>query len=103
MAGGDCQQLCGSYSQPDPARHSTLPPVQCPALKDRFNRWWPALKIVLALTILILVGIRFASDLRQLDLSELTLRPVWLVVSAVLYLVALAFSGYFWYRLLWTF
>jgi glycosyltransferase 2 family protein len=65
------------------------------------RRWgWPALKALLGLTILVVIGRQFYRDLQGLDLSELTLRPGWMVACGALYVLALGCSAYFWHRLL---
>lgn len=69
----------------------------------RLKRWWPGVKVGLALAILAFVGVRFARDLAELDPQELSLHPGWLLLSALLYLAGLAFSGAYWYWLLWRF
>lgn len=73
-----------------------MPPTHKPWL-------WPVAKALLVVALLVLIGRRFAFDLAQLNLSELTLRPAWLLLSAALYLLALGCAGLFWYRLLWDF
>jgi hypothetical protein len=67
------------------------------------RRWWPALKVVLAVAILASVGWRLAWDLQDLRLGELELRPGWLAASGLLYVAALGFSGWFWVHLLRVF
>jgi uncharacterized membrane protein YbhN (UPF0104 family) len=62
--------------------------------------WRPVGRFVLAAAILGSVGWRFYQDLRDEPLHELTLRWQWLVLSAVLYLLALATSAWCWYRLM---
>ena len=73
-------------------------------MKRWLQRWgWTVGKALLALAILAGIGRQFYHNLTQLDLTELTLRPGWLVLSAGLYLLALGGSAWFWYRLLRTF
>jgi hypothetical protein len=68
------------------------------------KRWsWPICKLILAVAILIAIGRQFWRDLEGLDLRDVTLRPGWLVLSGVLYFLALGSSAIFWYRLLWLF
>ena len=69
---------------------------------SRRHRWWRVLKVAVTLLILAAVGWEFARTLRQPQLWEqsLTLRPGWLVASAVLYLVGGGFSAAFWFWLL---
>ena len=66
---------------------------------------WPAirslLKFLLAIAIILAVGRRFALDLQgHSDLFSLPLRPAWLILSGLLYLLALGFSAFYWHRLL---
>lgn len=78
--------------------------VQYMPMKRWLRRWgWTIGKTLLALAILAGIGRQFYLNLTQLDLSELTLRPEWLVLSALLYLLALGGSAWFWYRLMRTF
>jgi glycosyltransferase 2 family protein len=73
-------------------------------MKAWIRRWyWPIGKLLLALGILLAVGRRFYLDLQNLDSKNLTLLPGWLVLSGVLYVLALGFSAGFWYRLLHVF
>jgi uncharacterized membrane protein YbhN (UPF0104 family) len=67
------------------------------------RRWWPGLKVGLAVAVLASVGWQLARDLRRLDLGELALRPGWLAASGLLYLAALGFSAWFWFHLLRAF
>jgi uncharacterized membrane protein YbhN (UPF0104 family) len=66
------------------------------------RKWWPYCKAVLAVAIIGSVGWQFASILRSPELwrEPLQPQPVFLILSAVLYLVGLSFSGGFWYLLL---
>jgi len=61
---------------------------------------WPLLKALLALAILIAIGRQFVRDLSRPELWQRSLHPGWLVSSAVLYLLGLGFSAFYWYRLL---
>jgi uncharacterized membrane protein YbhN (UPF0104 family) len=66
-------------------------------MKPWLRRWcWPIGKLLLALAIVLAVGRRFYLDLQNLDTSNLSLRPSWLVLSALLYVLALGFSAWFW-------
>ena len=74
-----------------------------------FRKFWPVLKAVLILAILVAVGRIFARDLEipqkglQRSLEEFWARlvhPGWLVVSGAFYLLGLGFSAFYWYRLL---
>jgi uncharacterized membrane protein YbhN (UPF0104 family) len=73
-------------------------------MKAWLRRWcWPIGKLLLAVVILLAVGRRFYLDLLDLDFKTLSLRPGWLVLSGILYLLGLGFSAGFWHRLLWSF
>ena len=73
-------------------------------MKAWLRRWcWPIGKLILALAILLAVGRRFYLDLSELHFENLSLRPGWLLLSAVLYIGALGFSCWFWHHLLWVF
>lgn len=66
-----------------------------------WQRWaWPLGKLILAAAILVAVGLQFYNDLRRPELAEITWRPGWLALSALLYLSFLATSGWCWRRLL---
>jgi hypothetical protein len=65
--------------------------------------WWPLGKALLAVTILVMIGIHFQQNLSQLDFSTLTLNPLWLALSGLLYIVALGGSAWFWYHLMRAF
>jgi glycosyltransferase 2 family protein len=58
------------------------------------------LKALLALAILIAIGRQFVRDLSRAELWQQRFHPGWLAASAVLYLLGLAFSAVYWYRLL---
>ncbi len=58
------------------------------------------LKWALAAAILFFVGRQFYRDLGRPELENISFQPGWLVVSGVLYLLALGFSLAFWVRLL---
>lgn len=69
-------------------------------MQKDWKRWlWRGIKLVLALLVLVFVGWHFARDLRRLDFDDLHLRPVWLIASALLYLVALFPSAWYWRHL----
>jgi glycosyltransferase 2 family protein len=61
---------------------------------------WPLLKALLALAILIAIGRQFVRDLNRPELWQQRLHPGWLALSAALYVLGLAFSAVYWYRLL---
>lgn len=65
--------------------------------------WWPLCKAALAVAILVAIGIHFHGNLSQLPASDFRLRPEWLALSGGLYLVTLAGSAWFWYRLMRSF
>jgi uncharacterized membrane protein YbhN (UPF0104 family) len=68
------------------------------------KRWLVrGVKIVLALVILFFVGWQFQGDLARLDLSEVKLKPEWLLASGGLYLAALLTGAWFWRHLLCKF
>lgn len=61
------------------------------------RKCWPALKVLLALAIVVAVSRRFARDLHSNpDLWTLSVRPGWLAVSGILYILGLSFFGFFW-------
>src|SRR5207244_7795702 len=64
------------------------------------RKWWPLLKALLALAILVAIGRQFVRDLSRPELWQRSLHPGWLVLSGVLYLLGLGFSAFYWYRLL---
>jgi uncharacterized membrane protein YbhN (UPF0104 family) len=64
------------------------------------RKWWPFLKALFALAILVAIGRQFVRDLSRPELWQRPLHPGWLVLSAVLYLLGLGFSAVYWYRLL---
>ncbi len=72
-------------------------------MTTRLKRWWPLVKLLVGVIIVVLVGVRFVKDLLALDLRDLVLRPAWLALSALLYVVGLAFSAGYWNWLLWRF
>ncbi len=79
-------------------------------MNEPAKKWaWRLAKLLLAAAILVGVGRQFYRDLskpadpNQPDLSELHVRPAWLLASGGLYLTALSFSACYWYRLLWIF
>ncbi len=62
--------------------------------------FWAILKVLLGLTILVVVGVRFARDLRRPDLWQRPIHFEWLVLSGLLYLGGIGFSALYWRRLL---
>jgi hypothetical protein len=69
-------------------------------MRGKWRRWWPAVKWGLGLAILVLIGRQFARDLQRPDLWQRSLRPGWLVAAGGLYLLGLACSAVYWWRLL---
>lgn len=69
-------------------------------MRGKLRRWWPAVKAVLGLAIVLLIGRRFASDLASAELWARPWQPAWLVLSGLLYLAGLSFSALYWGRLL---
>jgi uncharacterized membrane protein YbhN (UPF0104 family) len=71
-------------------------------MRATLRKWWPAVKAVLALVILVAVGAQFARLLDQPGLRERPweFRPGWLMLAAALYLAALGCWGGVWYRLM---
>jgi uncharacterized membrane protein YbhN (UPF0104 family) len=67
----------------------------------RLRKWAPALKGLLALVILGLIGRRFTLDLKHNpELWQLHLHPGWLAASGALYIFGLGFCNAYWLRLL---
>jgi uncharacterized membrane protein YbhN (UPF0104 family) len=64
------------------------------------RKWWPLLKAILALAIVVMIGRQFMRDLSRPELWQRRLQPGWLVLSAVLYLLGLGCAAVYWYRLL---
>jgi hypothetical protein len=69
-------------------------------MAEFLRRWWPYARILLGLTALAIIGTHFAFDLLDRRIWERTLRPGWIVLSGLLYLVGLFFSALTWRRLL---
>jgi uncharacterized membrane protein YbhN (UPF0104 family) len=65
-----------------------------------WRKWWPVLKALLAVAILVAVGRQFVRDLGSLDLAERPLRPAWLILAGALYVAGIGLSAYYWVRLL---
>src|SRR5689334_4610230 len=70
------------------------------SMRAWLRKSWPYLKALLALAILIAIGRQFVRDLGRAELWQQRFHPGWLAASAVLYLLGLAFSAVYWYRLL---
>jgi hypothetical protein len=72
-------------------------------MKPWMRRFLPVLKIVFSLAILAAVGRFFYRDLLRAGTEGLwhhSVRPEWLVLSGVLYILGLGCSAWFWIRLL---
>lgn len=70
---------------------------------ERLRPWLRWLKPVLAIAILVAVGRQFYGDLANGVLDDVTIRPLWLLGSAVAYLAGIGLSGLFWLRLMQVF
>jgi uncharacterized membrane protein YbhN (UPF0104 family) len=60
---------------------------------------WRGIKLLAAGLILLFIGKRFADDLQQLDFETLEVRPGWLAISGVLYLIGVLPNAWFWRHL----
>jgi glycosyltransferase 2 family protein len=69
-------------------------------MRGAWRKWWPVVKAVLAVAILLAVGRQFARDLGRLDLGQRALRFNWLVLAGVLYVAGIGLSALYWHRLL---
>jgi uncharacterized membrane protein YbhN (UPF0104 family) len=72
-------------------------------MHGKLRRWWPVVKALLALAILVAIGLRFAADLRSpasAGLWQRSLRPGWLLLSGLLYLAGIGCSALYWRSLL---
>jgi uncharacterized membrane protein YbhN (UPF0104 family) len=70
------------------------------SMRAWLRKWWPFLKAILALAILVMIGRQFVRDLSRPELWQRRLHPGWLAFSALLYLLGLGFAAVYWYRLL---
>src|SRR5439155_1213991 len=78
-------------------------PTTIERMRGRWRRWWPVVKALVVLAILVAIGQRFVADFRSpasADLWQRPLRPAWLLLSGVLYLVGIGFSALYWRSLL---
>jgi uncharacterized membrane protein YbhN (UPF0104 family) len=71
-------------------------------MRRRLKQWWPVLKTLFTLAILVAIGRQFYRDLQHPDLWRRPLDPGWLLIAGLVYLLGLGFSCLFWYRLLRT-
>lgn len=71
-------------------------------MRVRLRQWWPAVKVIVAVAVVGLVGWQFARTLQSPELWQQPLRPrlEWLAVGGMLYLLGLGFSAWFWSGLL---
>jgi hypothetical protein len=78
-------------------------------MRTRLRKWWPLLKALLAIAILIAIGRQFAHALQipergfkpaLEDLWTRIVHPWWLVLSGCLYLLGLGLSAVYWFGLL---
>src|SRR5689334_12763002 len=65
--------------------------------------WIAVLKLLVAAAILVAIGRQFYQDLSREEIRSIDVRLGWLAASAAVYLVAMAFSGLFWLRLMYLF
>src|SRR5579862_3750669 len=73
-------------------------------MQKRLPRWvWPIGKGLLAVAIVAAVAFQFWRDLGHEGLESVEIHWPWLVLSAVLYILGLSFSAWYWYRLLLNF
>src|SRR5690348_12166369 len=65
------------------------------------RKWWPVLKALFGIALVVAIGRQFARDLQSNpDLWQRPPHLGWLLVSGALYLLGLGFPALFWYRLL---
>jgi len=70
-------------------------------MRERLRKLWPVVKALLGLAIVVIIGRRFYLSLRDHpELWQQPLRPGWLVLCGVLYLLGLGFSALCWHRLM---
>jgi uncharacterized membrane protein YbhN (UPF0104 family) len=69
-------------------------------IRGALRGWWPALKIVLGLAVVAVVGFHFTRDLLDRRLWERSFRSGWVFLAAALYLIGLFFSALTWRLLL---
>jgi uncharacterized membrane protein YbhN (UPF0104 family) len=64
------------------------------------KKWWSVGKALLAVAILVAIGRGFAADLEQTRLGDHPLRPGWLALCGLLYLLGLGCWAGLWHRLM---
>jgi hypothetical protein len=69
-------------------------------MRTGLRRWWPILKLLLGLTLILVIGRGFVRDLGRLGPDTPPLRLGWLAASGLLYLAGLGCSAAYWRRLL---
>lgn len=70
-------------------------------MRERLRRWWPWLKALLGVAIVLAIGRQFWRDLSEHpEVLHRQLHAGWLVLSGVLYLLGLGFSALTWRRLM---
>jgi hypothetical protein len=60
------------------------------------RRWWPVVKLLVGLAILLFVSLRFARDLSQPGLYAEPIGPGWLLASGLTYLAGLGVACVYW-------
>jgi uncharacterized membrane protein YbhN (UPF0104 family) len=72
-------------------------------MRDGLRKWWPAIKVVFTIAVVVAVGRRFALDLQSAEgyhLWQQSPDPAWLALSGLLYISGLGCCNFYWYRLL---
>jgi uncharacterized membrane protein YbhN (UPF0104 family) len=69
-------------------------------MRKGFRRWWPALKLLLGLALVLLIARQFVRDLDRPELRQQTIHLGWLVLAGVLFLAGMGCSALYWRRLL---
>ncbi len=69
-------------------------------MRGKWRRFWPVVKAILWLGLLVLIGRQFASDLQRPELYQRRLHAGRLLLSGVLYELGQGFSALYWMRLL---
>jgi hypothetical protein len=70
-------------------------------MREWLRRWWPWLKALLGVAIVLAIGRQFWRDLSEHpEVLRRRLHAGWLVLSGVLYLLGMGFSAVYWRRLM---